>query len=183
MSVEVYDNLFDENNFNKLKSIVESVDFPWTRSRIVNEDHHQVKINNRTRVLMDRKYNHQFVHFLYENSTPRSEFSHEVLKLFIQVLDDKVPIRSILRAKVNFNSCTENIVEHAFHHDYNPTRYPDLKTVLFYINTNDGYTLFEDGNKVESVANRCVIMTKNILHTGTNCTNDFGRIVVVINYL
>jgi hypothetical protein len=183
MTVEVYDNFFDEDSFNNIKDIVEGVDFSWTRSRIVNEDYHQVKINNRMRMLMDKKYNHQFIHCLYEDSTPKSEFSHEVLRSFIQTLDNKVPVRAILRAKVNFNSCTENIVEHALHHDYNPTLYSDLKTVLFYVNTNDGYTLFEDGNKIDSVANRCVIMTENILHTGTNCTDDFGRIVIVINYL
>jgi hypothetical protein len=181
MAIEVYDDFFNENNFEKIKNIVESVEFFWTRSTIINEK--QYPKNIPMKMLMDKKYNHQFVHYLYEDKAPRSKFSNEILNLFVQTLEDKVPIRAILRAKANFNSCTENIVEHAFHHDYDPTDYPDLKTVLFYVNTNDGYTLFEDGDKIESIENRCVIMTDNVLHTGTNCTDDFGRIVIAINYL
>ena len=50
------------------------------------------------------------------------------------------------------------------------------------MNTNDGYTEFEDGTKVESVANRLVTFPANLKHTGTSCTDEKTRIVINFNY-
>ena len=55
-------------------------------------------------------------------------------------------------------------------------------TSIFYVNTNDGYTLFEDGTKVESVANRMLSFPANMRHTGTTCTDQQIRIVINFNY-
>ena len=49
---------------------------------------------------------------------------------------------------------TESIQEHAMHND-NPLK--EAYTAVYYINTNDGYTCFEDGERVGSVANRMVV--------------------------
>ena len=56
------------------------------------------------------------------------------------------------------------------------------KTAIFYINTNNGYTLFEDGTKVESVENRICIFPYYMKHTGTTCTDKNQRVVININY-
>ena len=55
-------------------------------------------------------------------------------------------------------------------------------TSIFYVNTNNGYTKFEDGTKVESVANRMVTFSTNMKHLGTSCTNEKRRIVINFNY-
>ena len=181
MKIEVYDDFFDQDVFSKIRDIVEGTEFQWSRSSIINRQ--QYPKNLPMKFLMEEKYNHQFVHYLYSEWFPTSDYTKTLLTPFREVLKDNTPIRAVLRAKVNFNSCTENIIEHALHHDYDVDEYPDLKTLLFYVNTNDGYTLFEDGDKIPSVANRCVLIKGNILHTGTNCTDDFGRLVIAINYL
>ena len=48
--------------------------------------------------------------------------------------------------------------------------------------TNNGYTLFEDGTKVDSVANRMVLFEGNRLHTGATQTDERFRYVVNFNY-
>ena len=55
-------------------------------------------------------------------------------------------------------------------------------TAVFYVNTNNGYTIFESGEKVSSVENRMVIFDSNILHTGTTCTDERVRCVLNFNY-
>ena len=50
------------------------------------------------------------------------------------------------------------------------------------MNSNDGYTLFEDGTKVESVANRLVRFPASIKHTGTTCTNANRRVLINFNW-
>ena len=56
-------------------------------------------------------------------------------------------------------------------------------TSIFYVNTNNGFTEFEDGTKVNSVANRIAIFPADMMHRGTSCTDSPVRIVVNLNYL
>ena len=51
------------------------------------------------------------------------------------------------------------------------------------MNTNDGYTKFEDGTKVESVANRMVTFPNSMKHTGTTTSNSEYRLVINFNYV
>ena len=57
-----------------------------------------------------------------------------------------------------------------------------LTTAIFYANTNNGYTKFENGLIVESVANRMVFFSADMKHTGTSCTDEKTRVVINFNY-
>ena len=58
-----------------------------------------------------------------------------------------------------------------------------LRTAVFYVNTNNGYTKFKKNNKkVSSIKNRVVVFNSNLEHLGTNTTNCKRRIVININY-
>ena len=57
-----------------------------------------------------------------------------------------------------------------------------MKTGILYLNTNDGYTEFEDGKIVNSVANRFVEFPSNILHRGVSQTDTEWRSVINFNY-
>jgi hypothetical protein len=56
-------------------------------------------------------------------------------------------------------------------------------TLILYMNTNNGYTEFEDGMKVESVANRIVSFPEETKHRGTSCTDEKIRMVINFNFL
>jgi hypothetical protein len=88
-------------------------------------------------------------------------------------------MKSLVRIKANINPHTEKLIEHndAWHIDF-----PNMTTSILYLNTNDGYTMFETGKKVNSLENRLVIFDSNIKHTGTTCTNQPGRIVLNVNF-
>lgn len=98
----------------------------------------------------------------------------------LQPLIDKAGMTSIARIKANCMLQTPELMvfKNGFHTDFPK----DLMTGIYYINTNDGYTLFEDGTKVESVANRFVKFPATMMHTGTSCTDDYRRIVINFNY-
>ena len=78
----------------------------------------------------------------------------------------------------NNNLATEEIREHGFHVDTDK----ECNVLIYYFNTNDGYTLFENGDKVESVANRLIKFKSNLRHTGTTCTDQPNRYVLNVNY-
>ena len=124
----------------------------------------------------------QFIHLFYSQSTP--PLCSPYLKELRCILDKIKPL-SLLRIKANLLTRTPEIVKNAFHVDPVGVLEEKLKqwtTSIFYINTNNGYTEFEDGTQVESVANRIVTFPANMKHCGTSCTDKKTRIVINFNY-
>ena len=93
---------------------------------------------------------------------------------------------SLWRIKTNLLTRTSNIIENAFHIDMfsnmSEEKLKQWTTSIFYVNTNNGYTEFEDGTKVESVANRFISFPANLKHRGTSCTDENTRVVINFNY-
>ena len=89
---------------------------------------------------------------------------------------------SLVRVKLNLLHRTEKIIEHHSHIDIeDPPN--DLKTAILYLNTNNGYTKFETGEKVDSVANRLITFKGSTKHFGTtnSCAAPY-RVVLNLNY-
>ena len=118
---------------------------------------------------------------MFQNAIPCSPYFEKITPLLVKIN----PI-SIWRIKTNLLTRTPNIVENEFHVDIHNLSEEKLKqwtTAIFYMNTNNGYTEFEDGTKVESVANRMVSFPADMKHRGTSCTDEKTRVVINFNYL
>ena len=59
---------------------------------------------------------------------------------------------------------------------------PPIKTSIYYVNTNNGWTHIKGHGKVKSVANRMVTFDSNQYHAGVTCTNEERRVVVNFNW-
>ena len=59
------------------------------------------------------------------------------------------------------------------------------QTAILYLNTNNGYTKFQQNGlqDVHSVANRLVTFYGGLKHAGASCTDENTRIVLNINYI
>ena len=156
----VKDNFLDTKQFNKIKEVFFSKDIPWSFGKVVPDLESSVSDID----------NFQFSYTIL----PESPFYECLIPLF-----DKMNMEVHFRVKINLNPKAYKIFEHGYHIDI-PT---PSKTAIFYLNTNNGYTAFETGEKVESVANRLVVFDSHIKHTGTSCTNEKVRMVLNINYI
>ena len=76
----------------------------------------------------------------------------------------------------------QKVVEHGFHRDVEPPIVGAITSIL-YLNTNNGYTAFEDGTKIPSVANTFVSFPSGMKHTRTTCTDVKFRGVINFNYI
>jgi len=164
--MKIEDNFLKQEEFDKIQKLMgEPSPFPWFYAdRIVFEDD------------VDK---FQFIHAFYDNHMPMSPFSNE-LDSIINIIQ---PF-SIVKIRAKLLTRTPEIVESTFHVDI-PLLEENLKqwtTSIFYINTNNGYTKFEDGTIVESVANRMLSFPANMKHCGTSCTDERRRIVINFNY-
>ena len=84
----------------------------------------------------------------------------------------------MIRAKVNLYTKTPQIIEHTMHKDFEF----EHKGALFSLNSCDGYTLLEDGTKIDSVANRMLIFDASKNHASTTCTNQNVRMNINLNF-
>ena len=157
--IEVTDNFLTEEEFKNINLIYDPKFIPWSFQSVVHD----------TEFIGDIIDNWQLSYMII----PDCIFYNCLMPLF-----DKMDMDVHFRVKMNLNPRMSVIKEHGYHIDI-PV---PSKTAIFYINTNNGYTKFETGEKVESVANRIVTFPSNVKHTGTTCTDTKGRMVLNINY-
>ena len=157
--IQIIDNFLPEEEFKSIQSFMMSGAFIW------------FYVEGRS-TPNDGRYHmtHMFFNPPYD---PNSEH--------INIWDNfmiKVGAKKCERIKANLSFKTDIPEYGLFHCDY-----PDMKTAVFYINTNNGYTEFESGVRVSSVANRVCIFDSNLQHRGTtHSEGGHQRVVVNFNY-
>ena len=164
--VKIEENFLDTNLFKNIQELFLSKQIPWMYGDILME--HELDSNTS---YLD---NYQFGHMLYTYDQPVSNHFQQIIPIL-----NSINLSSVCKIKVNMNPRTSKIVKHGFHVDV-PFK---CKTSILYLNTNDGFTLFEDGTKVESVMNRFVTFPHTLKHAGTTCTNAPFRMVINFNYV
>ncbi len=167
--MKIEDNFLNQAEFDKLQTFMMTAEFPWFYNSFVVYE--KVKNNQ-----------FQFTHGFYRMGATTSPFMERLVPTL-----EVINALSIYRIKANLRTRTHSIEKSTFHVDIsNLGKYPEkLKhwtTAIFYMNTNNGYTEFEDGTKVESVANRMVTFPANLKHRGTSCTDEKIRVVINFNY-
>ena len=163
--MKIEDNFLEQKEFDELQTLMMGNNFAWFYNDLIVYE-------------KDKKF--QFTHMFYKNFALHSTLLDQ-LKPILEIIN---PI-SIYRIKANLLTRTPNIIENALHVDMNIMSEEKQKhwtTSIFYMNTNNGYTKFEDGTKVESVANRMVTFPANSKHCGTSCTDQKTKVVINFNY-
>ena len=176
MTIKVDDNYLDLQSFLVIRDLCfykEDSKFndplPWYWSAVLLEESYDGDLDN----------NFQFCHKFYNNDYPQSSHIKYVENLMDKIIETN-GARSFVRIKANLNPRTAKIIRHGFHVDI--PRNDNVTTSIYYVNSNDGYTEFEDGTKVESVENRLLTFPAGMKHSGTTCTDERARVVINFNY-
>ena len=158
--IQIKDNFLDKEVFTQIKDFVMSDKMPWFFNDEIND------INNK-----DYYFTHTFV---MQNKVV------SILndKLIIPLMS-KIKHKNVLRAKANLFTKQPKHIKYGLHTDY-PKDFSHT-TILLSINTNNGYTEFENGQKVESVENRLLIFDGQLLHQSVGQTDTKQRINLNIN--
>ena len=124
----------------------------------------------------------QFVSLGYSNYQIINATMFSILTPIIQRIQPTALHR--IKANLTLNGKIQSIDEKKIYHvdsDYCLEHPGVMTTGIYYVNTNDGYTLFEDGTKVDSIANRFVSFPCNTKHGGMP-HNDINKGRIVINF-
>lgn len=123
----------------------------------------------------DKSY-FMFNHALFFENQPTTNSSN-ILTIILPLLS-KVKHEQLIRAKVNLYTKSVEPIITGFHIDQDEPH----KVLLYSVNTNNGYTLFENGDKVPSVANQAVIFDGHLKHSSVTQTDENIRVNININY-
>lgn len=164
MSINIFDNYLNQDEFNKIKNIfIDNEKFPW---------HYTPGIAYPDEVKKTDRF--QFFNLMYRNDIGvKSDYYSSLMPLL-----NKINPKEVLRVKANLGTRTYTHIEGGMHTDSKMKH----TTAIFYLNTNNGYTKFEDGTIVESIENRLVVFNSDLLHSGFSQTDENIRCVINLNY-
>ncbi len=163
--IEILDDFLPTDTFERLRSFMCSTYIPWYYIDYI----------------VDKKgSDYQFVH-RFLSSTSKSPFYK-----YIKPIIDKISPHELMRVKANLRPKSIKPIQTPFHTDYDIPDDPrhQFKTAIYYINTNNGYTIFKHNKQqVQSKANRLLVFNGHLHHAGvSNTDNNKNRIVININY-
>ena len=157
-NLKIIPNFLEFYTFNELYNQFNSPNFPWFWTQSPGEREQYVNL---------LYFDHQF-----------SSAMNPTINRCLMAATDKLGVIAILRVKLN--ATCKNAPEQEWHTDWQIST--PSKTCVLYLNDNYGYTEFETGEIVKSVANRLVTFDSSIKHLGTSCTDQIDRKVLNINW-
>ena len=161
MTYEIIDNFLDKYSFNDIKTTIESQDFPWYW-------------NDEVAFMGSKSSSYYFNHLLCKNTAITSSFCQQLVSPIFK----KIEVKAVIRIKVNLYTNVNEFIENEYHIDY-PYEH---KGAILYLNTNNGYTILEDGTKIESIENRLLKFEPHKRHKSTHCTDVKRRMNINFNY-
>jgi hypothetical protein len=164
--MKIHKNILDKEKFKEIQNILTSTEFPWYLNYVVN-----FGLNKKV------KFNHQMCHIMYIDNVVNSNFYHIIKPVY-----EKIKWFSLLKVKANLIMRSEKIIEHSMHTDF-PKKPYKTYTGILYINTNNGYTKFDNGKIINTEENKYVEFDSQLKHTGSSCTDEEYRIVINFNYI
>ena len=165
LKMDIEDNFLNPEEFKNIQTLLTNPSFPWFLNKGVVEKE------------TDEKNMFQFTHTFWDNNLG-GQTSPFLIEL--EPLINKINPSKLYRIKANLVTRTDEIVVHGYHTDYHaPFK---CTTSVFYINTNNGFTVFENGEKAYSLENRFARFDSNLMHSGSSCTDKNFRCVININY-
>lgn len=155
--IKIVDNFLPEAQFKALQSFMMGDKMQWHRNEGVS----------------NAGDGRQFIHpFLRDAVNVNWSFP------YLNDLVTKINPLCFIRVKANLLPPTQEIIKFDYHIDVLEL----CLTSIFYINTNNGYTFFKNGEVIESVENRFVTFPSCMLHAGTTSSDGTDRVVINLNY-
>ena len=166
MAYKVVDNYLSKPDFDVLAQVMTTWDFPWF---------YQSQLNNYHVDTLDCYLTHLFFENLKEDGSITGYSKHaSILKPILK----KLKPRSLIRIKGNLYLNTPKVMQHKHHTDYNYKH----KGAIFYVNTNNGFTILENKIKIKSIANRMLFFDAHKPHASTSTSDQKIRVNINFNY-
>ena len=172
----IQDNFLVEEKFVALRDSIYNKYFPWYFSpKETDGENYKDDFDSES-------YPGQFVHVVYQDNKINSPLYESHFLSILKQLDCDI----LTRIRINFASLRfPKPFRAEIHQDIVNVIETDsrMTSSILYMNTNNGYTEFKTGKKVESVANRLITFPSKMEHCGVSQTDEQTRILINFGYL
>ena len=159
--MKIIDNFLSEKELELMKTIMmRKQDMPWYYNDYIASDRAD-----------DPMY--YFTHSFFGMNGEKSNWFY-----IIEPILNNIDHRVLIRCKANMYPSTPVIT----HHDPHVDMSYEHKGAIFYVNTNNGVTVLEDGTEIESIENRLLLFDSSKKHNSTSCTDAKVRVNINFNY-
>lgn len=164
MEYEVIDNFLPQDLSNKIHDVLLTSQYTnwYLQNDISGHDEE-----------FDDKLSFYLTHTFYSDYKVKSDAF-----TWIQYIMNQMDIKALIRIKGNIYPRTEFLHTHSPHTDY-PFQH---KGAIYYVNTNDGFTILNGDVRIESKQNRLLLFDPSIPHQSTTCTDKRYRANINFNY-
>jgi len=178
--MKVIKNYITKEELNTIKQTLESPAFPWYCNHDITPNtyklaSHRQKFKKEDNTKLYLK-NFQFTHTFYINYNISSSAYFNILNPILKKLNP----HALIRIKANLRPYVEKPHQTEWHID---NEAPSAKTAIFYVNTNNGYTLFKNKKIIKSEENKMVVFDSKLQHCGMSSTDTKYRMVINFNYV
>ena len=170
-NVQIRDNVLAEEELRKLQNVMlldstqNNRTIPWHISNMYESKYD---------IMCEEKEAFFWIHTFHDRQRVESKYFDILFPLL-----DKINPKALVRIRANCNTITDRIIEHGYHTDV-PSG-ANCITSIFYLNTNNGYTEFENKTKVQSKENTLILFAGHLAHRSINQTDKNIRINLNIN--
>tara|TARA_R100000353_G_scaffold175632_1_gene146548 strand:- start:1270 stop:1860 length:591 start_codon:yes stop_codon:yes gene_type:complete len=179
MKIRIVDDFLPRGDYLQIKEhLIDNPDIPYSfyEGKVYGKD--------ANKNLQDSHMCHAFYHL---NRFPHEPVTTQYLGLMLPIIA-RCRVLAIHRIKANLETYSgSEPYESEYHVDWENEENikSNMQAAIYYVNTNNGYTDFKDGEevrKVESVANRMVFFDAELPHRGVSSTDTRYRSVINFNW-
>tara|TARA_B000000565_G_scaffold246817_1_gene215754 strand:+ start:662 stop:1249 length:588 start_codon:yes stop_codon:yes gene_type:complete len=179
MKIRIVDDFLPRGDYLQIKEhLIDKPDIPYSfyEGKVYGKD--------ANKNLQDSHMCHAFYHL---NRFPHEPVTTQYLGLMLPIIA-RCRVLAIHRIKANLETYSgSEPYESEYHVDWENEENikSNMQAAIYYVNTNNGYTDFKDGEevrKVESVANRMVFFDAELPHRGVSSTDTRYRSVINFNW-
>jgi hypothetical protein len=167
--IEVIDDYLPLEQFQEVQRQLLNTSWPWYFNDVIDSAE-ESDVSN----LSKFQFTYAFFH--------RKNWVNSGEKVIWPLTQSINPI-AWLRIKANLNTWTPDPAINSFHIDQVGMGEIPFYTSIFYVNTNNGKTLFKNGTEIQSIANRLITFPGTLMHTGCSCTDAKRRVLINFNYI
>ena len=159
--MEVRDNFLDDIHLTLLDELINNTYFPWflQEEQVGGAD--------------DGCW---FSHKIYNDNAPQSDIYIPLIDIFKNYLK----YVSLCRITANLLLRQEYPSISDFHTDFEDEK---ITTAIFYMDTNNGVTEIQGGDRIECVRNRLLMFPATTLHRAIGQTDTTKRVVLNFNFI
>ena len=168
--MKVHDNFLNKSYHKEILDLMNGPEFPWFYSN-------NIILDGRTNTNDDlEEFGFSHIFWKHPNGPVETVFAKFILPLLYNIMDI-IDANEILRARGDMTMHTPAGFKHKTHVDF---EFPNIATI-YYVNDSDGNTVCLD-QQVEPKANRLVVFSGDIPHTGHSPSKHKNRIIINSNY-